>query len=110
MKTKLMLCAVTLSLAVANAAGGYNVTLSSPVWVGSTELKAGEYTVMMSGAKVVFKKGKQVVEAPATLAQAGKKYSSTTTLSKDSKLEEIDLGGTTSKILLSGDAVVSGTK
>lgn len=110
MKTKLMLCAAALSLAVASAASGYNFTLSSPVWVGSTELKPGDYTVTMSGEKAVFKKGKQVVEAPAVMAQADKKYSSTSTLSKDSKLEEIDLGGTTSKIVFNGAAPVAGTK
>jgi len=101
MKTKLILCALTLSLALASAAVRYTLTLSSPFWVGATELQPGDYTVTMSGDKAVFKKGKQVIEAPATLAQSETKYSSTSMVSKDSRIEEIDLGGTTTKILFS---------
>ena len=110
MKTKLVLCSITFSLAAAFAgSNSHSLTLSSPVWVGTTELKPGDYKVAMSGDKAVFTKGKQVVEAPATLASNDRKFGSTSVISKDSKLQEIDLGGTTSKIVLAGTSA-SGTK
>ena len=110
MKTKLMLCLFTLSLAAANAASSYNLTLTSPVSVGGTELKPGEYKVAMSGDKAVFKLGKTTVEVPATLSAGDHKYSSTSLLSKENKVEEIDLGGTSSKIVFTAAASANGTK
>ena len=66
MKMKVLLCLVTFSLAIASAASNsFNVTLTNAVWVSGTELKAGEYKLVMSGDKAVFTRGKVVVEVPA---------------------------------------------
>lgn len=101
---KLVLCSLTLSLAAAFAGSTtHNVTITASVYAGATELKPGEYKVAMSGDKAVFTKGKQVVEIPATLATTESKFSSTSLVSKDAKLKEIDLGGTASKIVFAAD-------
>ena len=99
-----LFCLATLALGIAHAAPSYEVTLSDNVSVGGTKLKAGDYTVEMQGDKAVFKSGKKVVEIPATLGTSDAKFKSTSLLSADSKLQEIDLGGTNSKIVFSSDA------
>jgi hypothetical protein len=102
--TKVTLGLATLALGIASAATSYNVKLYDPMWIGGTQLKAGEYKVEMQGDKAVFKMGKSVVEVPATFGTNDKKYASTSFVSEDSKVLEIDLGGTTSKIIFSAGA------
>src|SRR5277367_1048760 len=93
-----------LALGIASAASSYNVTLSDSLWIGSTQLKAGQYKVEVQGDKAVFKLGKSVVEVPTTLGKNGQKYAYTSFVAQDSKLIEIDLGGTTAKILFAPPA------
>ena len=49
----------------------------------------------------MLKTGKIVVEVPATLGKSDQKYGTTGTVTVGPKLVEIDLGGTTEKILFS---------
>ncbi len=110
MKTKLLLSLLTVSLAIANAAS-YTLTLSSPVWAGATELKPGAYKISLEGEKMTFTKGKTVVEAPVTVGTADKKYAGTSFVSVDSKLKELYLGGTTTKVTFAPAApTAAGTK
>ena len=90
-----------LALGIASAASSYSFKLSNSVSIGSTQLKAGEYKVEMVGDKAVFKSGKSVVEVPATLGKSDQMYHYTALVSENSKIVEIDLAGTTSKILFS---------
>jgi hypothetical protein len=101
---KLTLGLATLALGIASAASSYDVKLYDAVWIGSTQLKAGAYKVEVQGNKAVFKSGKNVVEVPATMGTADKKFDSTSFVSEKSQLLEIDLGGTTSKIVFSPSA------
>jgi hypothetical protein len=105
--TKVMLSLATLALGAASAASSYEVKLYDPIKVGATELKPGDYTIVMQGDKAVLKSGKTVVEVPATLGSSDKKYASTAVLTLDKKLTEIDLGGTKSKIVITPEAVAS---
>lgn len=112
MKTKLVLCSIAFSLAAAVAASNsHSVTINNPIWVGTTQLKPGDYKVEVSGDKAVFTMNKKVVaEAPASLdTAAAKKYNGTQVVSSDSKITEIDLGGTTSKIVFNAGSA-NGTK
>jgi hypothetical protein len=102
--TKLTLGLATLALGVASAASSYNVKLYDAVSIGGTQLKAGDYKVEMQGEKAVFKTGKTVVEVPATMGTADKKFGATSFVSEKDQLLEIDLGGTTSKILFGSGA------
>jgi len=101
--TKVLFSLATLALGIASAASSYSVKLVGPMSVGTVQLKAGDYTVEMQGDKAVFKSGKKVVEVPATLGTSDAKFKSTSLLSEDSKLQEIDLGGTNSKIVFSSE-------
>jgi len=97
--TKMLICASTLALGIASAASGYKVNLPNKMWVGTTELKAGDYRVEVTGNKAVFKMGKQTVEVPATLQTGTAKYAETELDASQDKLKEIHVGGTTSKIV-----------
>jgi hypothetical protein len=98
--TALKLSLATLVLgAAAIAASSYDVKLYAPVSIGATNLKAGDYKVEMQGDKAVFKSGKNVIEVPATMGTSDQKFGFTSLLTTDSKLREIDLGGTKSKIV-----------
>jgi len=114
--SKLLVSGGVLSLGIALAASGYSVKVIDPTWVGQTELKPGEYKVQVEGDKVQFKMGKTVIEAPAKVQTNTSKFAFTQLGTKvvdgKAKLEEIDLGGTTSKIVFSSDASATsaGTK
>jgi hypothetical protein len=109
MKKKLLLCLTTISLAVASAAT-QELTLSQKVWAGSNELKPGTYKVAVEGDKITFTKGKTVVEAPVTASTTEKKNKLTTYTSVDSKIKELFIGGTTTKVVFGETAPAAGTK
>ena len=108
--TKLTLGLATLFLGVASAASSYDVKFYDPVWIGATQIKAGDYKVEMQGDKAVFKSGKNVVEVPATIAKSDKKYNFTALSSADSKVSEIDVGGTNVKIMFGPEVSSSASK
>ena len=93
-----------LALGIASAASSYSVKLNESSWIGSTQLKAGEYKVEMVGDKAVFKSGKSAIEVPATVGTADRKFANTELVSENSKIVEIDVGGTTTKILFNSAA------
>ncbi len=97
--TKMTLGIAVFAVGIASAASSYSLKLYDSVTIGGTQLKAGDYKVEMQGDKAVFKSGKNAVEIPATFGTNDKKYSSTSFVSENSKVLEIDLGGTTTKIL-----------
>jgi hypothetical protein len=91
----------TLALGIASAASSYSVKINESMSIGGTQLKAGEYKVEMVGDKALFKIGKSVVEVPATLGKSDRMYPYTALVTENSKIVEIDFGGTTAKILFS---------
>lgn len=110
MKTKLLLSLLTVSLAIANAAT-YNLTIATPVWAGATELKPGAYKLTLEGDKLTFVKGKTVVETAVSTGTAEKKYSGTSFVSVDSKMKELYIGGTTTKVIFTPAApTAAGTR
>ena len=108
--TKVILSLATLALGIASAATSYDVKLTGPTWIGATQMKAGEYKVEMQGNMAIFKSGKNVVEIPATMGTSEQKYSATSLSIVDSKLREIDFGGTKSKITFTADVQAQASK
>ncbi|HUA21563.1 MAG TPA: hypothetical protein VMB25_22620 [Bryobacteraceae bacterium] len=101
---KLLLGGCVLSLGVAAfAASSHKITIIDPTWVGQTELKPGSYNVQVTGDKAMLKMGKQVVEVPAKMETNSSKFSytqlGTKSINGKAQLQEIDLGGTNSKIV-----------
>jgi len=105
---RLMLAFSVFALGAAIAASGHNVTLTSPMWVGGTELKAGDYQVQVENGKAVFKNKKNNVEVPAKTETANSKFQntalSTTTTGGKEKLEAIEIGGTNTRIVIGSSA------
>jgi hypothetical protein len=97
-----------IALGVASAASSYKITLNSTFSIGSTEIKAGQYSVEMQGDKAVFKSGKTVIEVPATTAKSEHKYYRTSLVTEGSVLQEIDFGGTTESIVFSSSGSSAG--
>ncbi len=111
---KLLIVGGVLSLGAALAASN-SLRLADNLWLGQTQLKPGNYKVQVEGNKVTLTMGKTVVEVPGKVEQNATKYQTTeyTTEKVNGKLslQEIDLGGTNSKIVVeSGSAVSAGTK
>lgn len=87
-----------VALGVASAAS-YEVTITSPTWAGATQLKPGVYKLAVQGTNAIFTSGKTVVEAPVSVEKSDRKVQSTEVQSADSKIREIRLGGTDTKLI-----------
>src|ERR1051326_1766028 len=107
---KMMLCLGTLTVAIASAESRFNLKLSSAAWVGNTELQPGNYKIEIQGDKAVFTSGKTVAaQAPATVVNDTKKYRETAVDTSNSKITSIELGGTSTKIVLkTSESAVAG--
>ncbi len=87
-----------VALGIASAAS-YEVTITSPTWAGATQLKPGVYKLAVQGSNAVFTSGKTVVEAPVSVEKGDRKVSSTEVSSADSKIKEIRLAGSDTKLV-----------
>ena len=102
--TKFVIAFATVALAFASAANNrYTVQISSPSEVGGQVIKPGSYTVEMKDNRAVLKSGKEVIEVNARVENQDKKYSDTsiryTGDEANKKIDEIRIGGTTTKIV-----------
>jgi hypothetical protein len=102
-----------MKLAVVFAAAGmmfagsksYEISLSQPSKAGNADLQAGDYKVALNGSKATFtalRTGKSV-DADVTVQTAEKKFAMTMvdaeSASGTNKIHEIDLAGTTTKVM-----------
>jgi uncharacterized protein YdbL (DUF1318 family) len=104
MKLKLTILFAVIGLSLASAKS-YDISLSQASKAGTLDLQAGDYKIAVDGTKVTFtliKTGKSV-ETAASVQAAPKKFSVTLVdaeaVSGTNKIHEIDLGGTTTKVL-----------
>jgi uncharacterized protein YdbL (DUF1318 family) len=101
-RSLLLFAALGLSIASAKS---YDVTLDSASKVGNVELKAGKYSLLvMDNTKVKFTNANgEAVEANAKVSTVDKKFQATQVDMKQingtAQVNEIDLGGTKTKIL-----------
>jgi hypothetical protein len=107
--SKYLLALATLSLGVLNAATTYDLSLTSPTWVGGQELKPGSYKLEVADGKAIFKSKKSTVEVPATVQEGEKKFSANELSTNDKKLTEIRVGGTKMKVSIGEGAATSTT-
>jgi hypothetical protein len=100
--TKFLFIFFTFALAGAIAAS-HTVTLFQPSLVAGKELKPGEYKLTLENNKVTIEKGKQKVEVEVKVESSDTKFSSTsvryTTEAGVMKVQEIRLGGTTTRLV-----------
>ena len=91
-----------VALSVASAAT-FKVSFVEPSMVKGKELKAGDYQLnVKDNSVVIVKNNKQQVEVPAKIENTNQKYSRTRVLYNENKgkftIQEIELGGTTTKL------------
>jgi hypothetical protein len=98
--TNLFLCVATLGLGVASAASSYKVTLPSDLSAGTVMLKAGDYRVEVEGNQATFRQGKDEIKVPVNVEKSASKFQDTTLESSGTNLQAIDIGGTTTKIVV----------
>ena len=100
---KIVFAFATLTLAIASAATRHNLKLYESVEVGGQILKPGDYTVEVKDNRAVIKGDKQTVEAEARIENESKKFSSNVVRyageAPNYKMDEIRIGGTTTKIV-----------
>jgi hypothetical protein len=110
MVNKLALCFSTLALATAFAADSYKVTVFDDSSIAGKQLKPGDYKVEVKESTIVLKHNKDVTEVPGSLQTGERKYPSTTIRYNDRReVQEICIGGTNKKIVISnGDSTAKG--
>jgi len=97
-----------LAIGVAYAASSYHVTLYKATTVNGTQLKPGDVKVELQGDKVILKQGKTTVESNVTVQNGTQKFADSTVgyngESSNNQVQEIRIGGTTTKILFESGA------
>ena len=110
MKGKVLFIFALVGLAFAGTKS-YTVTLYQPSIVGNTELKPGSYRVDIVDQKAVIHAGKTSSEVPVKVETGETKYANTSvrynTEGGKYKLQEIQLGGTRTKLVLGDGASAS---
>jgi hypothetical protein len=92
--------ALISALAIASAANSYRVDLYQATVVNGTTFKAGELKVEVKDNQVVLKQGKTSAEAPVKVESSSNKFPSTSVGYADGNhIQEIRLGGTTTKLV-----------
>jgi hypothetical protein len=99
MVKNILLGFASLALAVASAATSYSVTFYQPVMINGSELKAGDYKVELKDKTAVIKQGKVMTEAPVTVQNDSQKYQRTAVRLNGMQVEEIRIGGTSTRIV-----------
>jgi hypothetical protein len=104
MKKFLVVAALALSSLSIVSAKTYEIILSGPTKAGSVELKAGQYRLKVDGANAIFTdiNSAKSFTTPVKVETTDKKFDDTKVqTTKDGnldKIEEIDLGGSKTKL------------
>ena len=114
MRKVLPLFMVVAGLAVAGARS-YNVSLSRPNMLGTTELKPGDYKIEVDGGKAILRQGKVQTESPVKVEEGDKKFDNNVVryaTSADGKLriQEIRIGGTRTKLIFAASDAAAGSQ
>jgi hypothetical protein len=112
---KILVAVLFLSLSLAYAGSSYRVDLYRPTVVSGTQFKAGECKVELHDNKLTFKQGKTTAETTVKVESNSQKFPSTTVGyvgdGPGNELQEIRLGGTTTKLIFEQSATgVAGSK
>ena len=100
---------VTLSVA---SAATVKVSLLEPSVVKGQALKAGDYQLNIKDNSVVIMQGKKAIEVPAKVEDMHERFSRTRVLYNENKgkftIQEIELGGTTTKLTFDNGVQMGG--
>lgn len=103
MLKKMLASFVTVGAFAAMAATGtYKVNLMQNSILDGQQLKAGNYKVDVENNMATLKHGKTTVQAPAREETAQNKFQNTQMVYTNNNLQEIDIGGSHTKIVFTG--------
>jgi hypothetical protein len=86
------------------SAASYRFSLHQDVSVNGKALKSGDYKLEVKDNTAVLKRGKETVEVPVRTETASSKFNTTQVRYTDTnQLEEIRIGGTTTKLVFTGN-------
>ena len=98
---QVLISGVFVVFSVASAAT-FKVSFVEPSVVKGKELKAGDYQLNVKENSVVIVQGKKQVEVPAKVENTNRKFDRTRILYNENKgkfsIQEIEIGGTTTKL------------
>jgi hypothetical protein len=107
----LLISFTVVALSVASAAT-FKVSFVEPSVMKGQQLKAGEYKLDVKDNSVVITNIKQKVEVPAKIENGAKKFDRTRVLYNENKgkftIQEIELGGTTTKVTFDSGVQMGG--
>ena len=104
MLNKLVLTFTTAGMLIAvAAAGSYKINVIEDTTVEGKQLKAGDYKVEVGNNTATLKHGKETITVPAHTEQAASKFPGTKIRYVDNSIREINIGGTTTRIVFSGE-------
>ena len=108
-KTLISFAFVAISIA---SAATFKVTLVDASIVKGTNLKAGDYQLNLKDNSITLVHGKKQVEVPAKVENSSEKYVHTRVLYNQVKgkltIQEIQLGGTTTKLTFANGVQTGG--
>jgi|SRR5580698_181140 hypothetical protein len=100
MKKTLLVSLVALGSLAFAAGNTFKVNLAQDSVVGGKSLKAGNYKISVENGNAVLTRGKESIQVPAKEETAPNKFAATELTYKDNaNLEEVDLGGTNTRII-----------
>lgn len=112
MKIATIFVSLGILAGVASAATSYDVRFRNPTAVAGKEMKPGEYSLSVNGDTATLKGEKSTAQAKVTSEKVAEKYASTTVHYRIDNgkytVEEIDLGGTTTKLKFDASGSASG--
>lgn len=103
-RSLLLLGVLAVSILSIASAKSYTVAFTSSVVVGTAQLPAGEYSLKVDGSNAVFTNvdSNKSVTTPVKIENVDKKYGTTlvetTQQGNATRIEDIQLGGSTTKL------------
>ena len=109
MLNRLLLASVTVGVMAAVAGSNtYKVDIIQDSTINGHQVKAGTYKIAIENNMAVLKHGKDSIEVPARTEQGTSKYANTQMrYVENNNLQEIHVGGTTTKIVFGATAPAS---
>jgi len=96
------------TMAAIAATGSYKVNLMQNSVLDGKQLKAGTYKVQVENNMAMLKRDNKTVQVPAREETASQKFNNTQMVYTNNNLQEIDIGGTHTKIVFTGNAPAAG--
>jgi hypothetical protein len=104
MKKALFVFAALTLPAIYGASDNYRFSLLHKATLSGNQLSPGDYRILVDGAKGTVKVGKTMIEVPVKVETADHKFRDTSVSMEgpagNLKINEIDIGGSTTRIII----------